>query len=85
MLHFWGICIECKVRKYKANFDRGKVCNVSTTLEYPAEPPGYLSPWYNRTGWLGVKHQFTYLLTRLSYPWGGRPGLPNSPCGSLWT
>ena len=20
------------------------------------------SPWYNRTGWLGVKHQFTYLL-----------------------
>ena len=22
-----------------------------------------LSPWYNRTGWLGVKHQFTYLLT----------------------
>ena len=21
------------------------------------------SPWYNRTGWLGVKHQFTYLLT----------------------
>ena len=18
-------------------------------------------PWYNRTGWLGVKHQFTYL------------------------
>ena len=21
------------------------------------------SPWYNRTGWLGVKHQLTYLLT----------------------
>ena len=21
------------------------------------------SPWYNRTGWLGVKHQFTCLLT----------------------
>ena len=21
-----------------------------------------LSPWYNRTGWLGVKHQLTYLL-----------------------
>ena len=20
-----------------------------------------LSPWYNRTGWLGVKHQLTYL------------------------
>ena len=25
-----------------------------------------VSPWYNRTGWLGVKHQFTYLLTSLS-------------------
>jgi len=26
--------------------------------------PGFLyfeSPWYNRTGWLGVKHQLTYL------------------------
>ena len=25
-----------------------------------------VSPWYNRTGWLGVKHQLTYLLTPLS-------------------
>ena len=23
------------------------------------------SPWYNHTGWLGVKHQITYLLTYL--------------------
>ena len=22
----------------------------------------FTSPWYNRTGWLGVKHQLTYLL-----------------------
>ena len=22
------------------------------------------SPWYNRTGWLGVKHQLTYLFSR---------------------
>ena len=22
----------------------------------------YESPWYNHTGWLGVKHQFTYNL-----------------------
>ena len=22
-----------------------------------------LSPWYNRTGWLGAKHQFTYFRT----------------------
>ena len=26
------------------------------------------SPWYNRTGWLGVKHQLTYLLFQNSYP-----------------
>ena len=25
--------------------------------------PHLQSPWYNCTGWLGVKHQFTYLLT----------------------
>ena len=25
-----------------------------------------LSPWYNRTGWLGVKQQLTYLLTASS-------------------
>ena len=25
--------------------------------------PARYSPWYNRTGWLGVKHQLTYLLT----------------------
>ena len=25
-----------------------------------------VSPWYNHTGWLGVKRQFTYLLTSLS-------------------
>ena len=24
-----------------------------------------LSPWYNPTGWLDVKHQFTYLLCKL--------------------
>ena len=25
-----------------------------------------VSPWYNRTGWLGVKHQLTYLRSSLS-------------------
>ena len=25
-------------------------------------PPIHSSPWYNRTGWLGVKYQATYLL-----------------------
>ena len=24
-----------------------------------------VSPWYNRTGWLGVKHQLAYLLVDL--------------------
>ena len=26
-----------------------------------------VSPWYNRTGWLGIKHQLTYLLTSPQY------------------
>ena len=26
-----------------------------------------VSPWYNRTGWLGVNHQLTYLLTLLFF------------------
>ena len=33
----------------------------------------YISPWYNRTGWLGIKHQSTYLLS-----------LSLSFCFSLW-
>ena len=28
---------------------------------YFKKSPQLLSPWYNRTGWLGVKHQLTYL------------------------
>ena len=31
-------------------------------------PSCRLSPWYNRTGWLGIKHQLTYLLTYLLLP-----------------
>ena len=27
-----------------------------------------VSPWYNRTGLLGVKHQFTYLLSPQNAP-----------------
>ena len=27
-----------------------------------------VSPWYNRSGWLGVKHQFTYLLQHCELP-----------------
>ena len=28
-----------------------------------------VSPWYNRTGWLGVKHQLTYLLSLVVIVW----------------
>ena len=28
-----------------------------------------VSPWDNRNGWLGVKHQITYLLTPISLPY----------------
>ena len=31
------------------------------TINYALHP--FLSPWYNRSGWLGVKHQVTYLPT----------------------
>ena len=31
-------------------------------LYYFASLSNYLSPWYNRISWLGVKHQLTYLL-----------------------
>ena len=34
---------------------------IVLSLEIGACPE--YSPWYNRPGWLGVKHQFTYLLT----------------------
>ena len=33
------------------------------------------SPWHNRTGWLGVKHQLTYLLTYF----GPKYAFPSGP------
>ena len=30
-------------------------------------------PWYNRSGWLGVKHQFTFLLCWTLFPTDIRP------------
>ena len=45
--------------------------------------PGLVSPWYNRNGWLGVKHQVTYLLScvgKSSHTGGDRPGLD----AALW-
>ena len=30
---------------------------------HDSNAPPCLSPWYNRNGWLGIKHQVTYLLT----------------------
>ena len=47
-----------------------KIINVINNLVYQlciTKPFTFLlSPWYNRTRWLGVKHQLTYLLTILS-------------------
>jgi len=36
---------------------------LSCTTPSLSDFPLWLSPWYNRTGWLGVKHQLTYLPT----------------------
>ena len=45
-------------------------CNASVLtadfLSLPPPPPHPpVLPWYNHTGWMGVKHQVTYLLTPL--------------------
>ena len=40
------------------------------------------APWYNRTGWLGVKHQATYFeaRTRLKIPLHASPKARNTAC-----
>ena len=49
-----------------------EVATVLLSLGWSASP-SLPSFWYNRTGWLGVKHQVTYLLTSppcpLECPW----------------
>ena len=54
----------------------------STCLEYFGLSffPNPTSPWYNHTGWLGVKHQFTYLLPYPTPP----PCLKLSPSIGIW-
>ena len=34
--------------------------------------PSFQPPWYNRTGWLGVKHQATYLLHSTTHTYVSR-------------
>ena len=34
---------------------------MSVSLQQKSTDTCFESPWYNHTGWLGVKHQFTYL------------------------
>ena len=51
---------------------------ASVLPSFHSHPPTPLSlqwwsPWYNDTGWLGVKHQFTCLLPSGAHPWP--PGL----------
>ena len=38
-----------------------KISPLSNSLCVSILQPLHLSPWYNRTGWQGVKHQVTYL------------------------
>ena len=72
----YGLCHEAtlkkkkkKKKKSKYTFAKLKVersrCVVNTFLRSMLlnKPPKHThmkSPWYNRTGWLGVKHQLTY-------------------------
>ena len=44
--------------------EKGPLLHVSS---YWGRFFGQASPWYNRTGWLGVKHQLTYLLRTSSF------------------
>ena len=46
----------CMLRPYVAS----KFCGLSTQTFHRFY--GWWSPWYKGTGWLGVKHQLTYLL-----------------------
>ena len=47
-------------------------CKIQTSL-----------PWYNQTGWLGVKHQFTYLLTPNKYIKGTLISYDNTKCANF--
>ena len=42
--------------------------HLSITSWFPDRFTDCSSPWYNRTGWLGVKHQLTYSLIVRWYP-----------------
>ena len=49
-------------------FGFNNTCGYPTYISYNkyqpiifCEPSSCVSPWYNRTSWLGVKHQHTYL------------------------
>ena len=48
-------------RQERNHFD-GR-CPLSRTILQTFLPWSFVSPWYNRTGWLGVKHRLTYLFT----------------------
>ena len=67
MLHFWGegggrVCrvLWSGMRKYKRKFGQDMYQNLFLFVLS-------LSPLYNRTDWLCVKHQFTCLPTLLSF------------------
>ena len=56
-----GGCEEAKQRHTQRPTERRGMAGGGGGLKY-------VSRWYNGTGWLGVKHQLTYLLTYLLTP-----------------
>ena len=61
LLPFFGLIFkgfkEINNLLFLASSDKHKFIAV----ERVCPDPKYHSPWYNRNGWLGVKHQVTYL------------------------
>ena len=55
-------CAEKDWGLYSPVWNRPRIDNTNTTSNNNFINPftAMLSPWYNRTGWLGVKHPFIY-------------------------
>jgi len=62
-----AVCVWGLSRGAIQNFEIAMTLSLSNSFVMTKRPFSN-SPWYNRTGWLGVKHQLTYLLTYLPFP-----------------
>ena len=78
LTHFRG---TCKTQQHSSHLTLTYVfCRLHSIMIFP-------SPWCNHSGWLGVKHQFTYLLT-YNIPMGNLGHFPHdSPnlMARMWT